>query len=185
MPMGIVSDEEFAAELKDSAQVLVPEILPLEKPGRKLGDVNVPNFLREVIGETAAIDGRQDALALAEQWGISPSSVSAYRNGATSTATMNKQPNLEKINRARKAISAQARNKIKLALRHITAEKLEETKPVELASIARSLAGVVKDMEPEDPKDPNGGKDKPQFVVFAPSFKSENHYEAVQGRDTN
>lgn len=185
MPMGIVSDEEFETELRDSSRpVVMPEILPMPNlHGRSAGDVNVPNFLRELIGSTSEIDGRAEALQLADQFGISPSSVSAYANGSTSTASMHKQPNLDKINRAKHVIGVAARNKIRRALANITEPKLATAKPAELATIARQLAGVVKDMEPEGPKGGEGGKDKPQFVVFAPQFREENHYATVVARE--
>ena len=181
--MGIVSDEEFEAELQDSANqnVLIPEVMPMPSPGRKEGDVNVPNFLREMIGSTSEIDGRKEALKLASQFGISPSSVSAYSNGSTSTASMNKQPNLQAINRAKELIGVNARNKIRRALAHITEPKLAAAKPADLASIAKSLSGVVRDMEPEAPKE--GGGDKPQFVVFAPQFIDEKNFAVTMAKE--
>lgn len=180
MPLGIVSDSDFEIELQQSEPKQKADVIPMPTPGRKEGDNNVPDSLRKIIGETSQIDGRQEALALASHFGISPSSVSAYANGSTSTDSMDKRPNLPHINKAKEVIAKQARNKLRAALNHITNEKLEDSKAVDLASIARSMSGIVKEMEPEEVVEK---KDGPSFVVYSPQFKQENHYEIIQSRD--
>lgn len=185
MPMGIVSDEDFEKELQRSPapEVKIPEVLPMQRPGRHEGDNNVPDSLRKIIGETSEIDGRKEALQLAEQFGISPSSVSAYANGSTSTDSMHKQPNLNHINGAKERITRKAMNRLVRSLNAITDDKLEVTKPVELASIARAMSGIVKEMEPEQPKDPNEGKEGPTFVFYSPQVRDERHYEIIVARE--
>lgn len=182
MPLGIVSDADFEAELQKSEPTVKADILPMPTPGRKEGDNNVPDSLRKIIGETSQIDGRQEALALASTFGISPSSVSAYANGSTSTDSMDKRPNLPHITDAKQRIAKAARIKLRAALSHITADKLEGSKAIELATIARQMSGIVKEMEPEE--DDNKGKaNAPAFVIYSPQFKQENHYEIIQGRE--
>lgn len=181
MPLGIVSDADFERELENSEPTQKADIIPMPTPGRNPGDNNVPDSLRKIIGETSQIDGRKEALALASAFGISPSSVSAYANGSTSTDSMDKRPNLPHINGAKERIAKQARNKLRDALRHITSDKLENTKAVDLASIARSMSAVVKEMEPEQEEEKK--KDGPAFVIYSPQFKQENHYEIISGRD--
>ena len=184
MGMGIVSDADFEREVTRSIpppEIKIPEVLPLEKPGRSEGDNNVPDSLRKIIGETSEIEGRQAALALAEQFGISPSSVSAYANGATSTASYGERPNLDHILKVKNRISKQARAKVLKAMQAITDDKLEVSKPVELAQIARSLASVAKDMEPEVKED--NSKKGPSFIVYAPQIRDERHYEVIVARE--
>src|SRR5215510_5460530 len=108
MPMGIVSDDDFDREINHlnrkpvvTPPPVIPEVVDMPRPGRSNGDVNVPDSLRKIIGETSELEGRDAALELASKFGISPSSVSAYANGSTSTASMDKQPNLEHINSAK------------------------------------------------------------------------------------
>ena len=193
MGMGIVSDKDFEKEvgrLETPSQSSVPgntlpgltEILPLPVPGRKEGDVNVPDSLRKIIGETSELDGRQAALDLASHFGISPSAVSAYRNGSTSTASMDKQPNLPHINGAKMRVAKVAMRKLKQSLTHLTDEKLSEARPHELAVIARNMSAIVKEMEPEPEKE-NTGKQGPTFVLFAPSLHKEEHYETINVRE--
>lgn len=184
MPMGIVSDDEFEKEMNRTVvqDVKIPEVLPLVKPGRNNGDVNVPDSLRRIIGETSEIDGRQDALALAEKFGISPSSVSAYANGSTSTKTMDKTPNREYINQAKDRVSKKAMKRLLKSIDSITDDKLEGAKASDLASIAKSLSGVIKDMEPEEDAN-KGDANKPAFVIFAPQVHQENHYEVTRAKE--
>jgi len=197
MPLGIVSDADFEKELGNSNSPIpsmrppAPRIVlptPVEpnraesNHGRNRGDNNVPDSLRKMIGETNAIDGRSEAIDLAERFGISKSSVSAYGNGSTSTNSMNDQPNLGHINDARLRVSNKARKTLMAALGEITEDKLKDSKAVELASIARGMSAIVKEMEPELPKD-NGEKDKPQFIVYSPTVHNEIHYESIHVRE--
>lgn len=201
MPMGIVSDAEFDKEKKNSTptrEVLNPtsDTIPIMgetvkssdgiikdiSRGRPHGAVEVPNALRQIIGEESAIHGRQSALDLAKQFGVSPSSVSAYNNGSTSTASYNEQPNLDFINKGKDRVARKAMNKLQLALKAMTPEKLEGTKAVELAAIAKSMSGVIKDMEPDKPKSdlPANG---PTFVLYAPQYRDERSYETIDAKE--
>jgi hypothetical protein len=181
MGMGIVSDSDFENELQKNQTTPKVEIKDINK-GRGPGNVEVPDSLRKVIGETSVINGREEAVKLAESFGISPSSVSAYANGATSTATYADQPNQPHIIQAKEKIARKARHKLMLAIGGITKEKLADASVKVLASVAKDMAAVVKDMEPEVPKNApiNNG---PQFVIYAPQYRKEEHFEVVQAKE--
>lgn len=191
MAMGIVSSKDFEKELdntaprkKDSDEAKpVATVIDLPTPGRKEGDVNVPNSLRSVIGATAFEDGRQEAIDLGRQFGISPSSVSAYARGATSTSSYDNTPNSPVINKSKARVTKRAMAKLMGALHNITPEKLANTSAKELASIAKDMSAVVKTMEPESEKGDNGKQPLPQFVVFAPQFRDERSYEVVYAKE--
>lgn len=193
--MGIVSSEEFNRQIKDSSteklnstnksNVITPQIVPLNEGnehGRNEGDVNVPNSLRNLIGATNIEDGRQGALRLARQFGISDSSVSAYSNGATSTKSYDETPNKSKINGVKERLGKRARHKLNLALSHITEEKLEVAKVNELASVAKAMADVSKAMEPDAESD-DTNKAPVQFVFYAPQVNQENNYKTIVAKD--
>lgn len=190
MPMGIVSDADFEREVDNSRndRVIIPppvieaEVVELPNKGRKEGDNNVPDSLRKIIGETAVTEGRPAALQIAEEFGLSPSSVSAYSNGSTSTASMDSQPNLDHLNEARGRITNKAIKKMVKAIDCLTDEKLAEAKPDTLANVARTMGAIVKDMEPEKPKNP-GDKDKPVFIFYSPQFRKEEHFEHIFVQD--
>lgn len=186
MPIGIASDEEFELELQRLTGKRVsstPQVEIVEKPsrGRDEGDVNVPDSLRKIIGETSVIEGRQAAIQLATQFGVSKSSVSAYAKGATSTTSYNqpKQGILEHINKSRHRATKRAARTLNAALGSITQEKLDYTDAKDLAVIARNMSAIIKDLEPSQQVasiEANGG---PQFVIYAPQFKSEQSFDVI------
>lgn len=185
MPIGLVSDDEFLRELNRTHPVTQSESVPqsnpvveiIDRPGRKDGDQNVPESLRKIIGETSVIDGRQAALDLAADFGISPSSVSAYAKGATSTTSYN-NPNkslISHINKSRQRHIKKAGSVLKAALGAISQEKLDYTDAKDLASIAKDMTVVIKNLEPPTPVE-TPQSNTPQFVIFAPQFRDERSF---------
>lgn len=184
MAMGIVSDDEFESEIENlnRNKNVDATIAELPHPGRQEGDNNVPDSLRKIIGETSEIEGRQEAIELAKQFGISGSSVSAYANGSHSTSSYDRQPNLNHINRAKERIGLRARKTLMRALSSITPDKLAESDAKELAGVARDMSAIVKDMEPETLKNPENSN-SPTFVIYSPQFKEEKHFEIINLRE--
>lgn len=196
MAMGIVSGKDFdleqsklnkpACEKPDSIPVPSATIQPIITPGRKANDVNVPDSVRNLIADTSITEGRASGIALAKALDISPSSVSAYTKGSTSTATYDSPSvNLkDKVNQAKERVSRRARSKMMQALHHITPDKLENAKLRDLAGVARDMSVIIKNMEPEKEKDSgvvnNNG---PQFVFFAPKQELESNYQVVHARE--
>jgi hypothetical protein len=178
MPMGIVSDKDFNSE----SNKLNPKP-PTKEKGRGKGNVEVPDSLRRIIGDTAETEGREAALALARDFGISPSSVSAYSNGATSTSTYNTRPNLPTIKNAKARISKKARAKLLMAMNHITENKLEDLSAPALAGIAKDMSAIVRNMDDDTDDKTKEGPQKPAFLVYAPTVNQENHYQTVIAKD--
>lgn len=181
MGMGIVSDSDFENELKRNQTNPRPEIKDINR-GRGNGNVEVPDSLRKVIGETAITDGRTEATELAKQFGISPSSVSAYSNGSTSTSSYADQPNKSHIDETKERISRKARSKLMLAIGNITKDKLSVANVKDLAGVAKDMSAIIKNMEPDKPQGTvnNNG---PQFVIYAPQYKKEEHFEVVHAKE--
>lgn len=179
MALGIVSDADFEKELTKAPPPPSPSTIVDVEKGRGNGNNEVPDSLRKIIGEESELAGRKSALDLAKTFGVSPSSVSAYSNGSTSTASMDKQPNLNHINDAKLRVASKARVKLSQALTRMTKEKMDEASLSELAHVAKSMSGIVKDMEPEMPKVVNGGGAGPQYIFYSPVVKREEHYEVV------
>jgi len=186
MAIGIVNDDDFNLEIDKCVQVPtkprvhIPEIIEIER-GRGKGNVAVPEALQKIIGEESNINGRQEAIALAESFGISASSVSAYANGATSTASYSDtKPSIRQhINAAKERISKKARGKLLAALDEITPQKLKEvTKLRDISGIAKDLSGIVRDMEPAK-EESSDSSNKPTFVFYSPQFKKEEHFETI------
>lgn len=176
MPLGIVSDTDFDKEIERHESFPIPTIIEIEK-GRG-HNVETPEAIRAIIGETSITDGRQEALAIAKQWGISTSSVSAYANGATSTATYNK-PNGElknHINRTKERITSKARKNLFAALSHITTDKLAEGSLREVSGVARDMSSIIKDFEPDSNRNSNISA---QFIFYTPKMRSEDSFDVI------
>lgn len=190
MGMGIVSDSDFESEVgklnpsvsQNGNGKSVAIIKEIEK-GRPKGGLEVPESLRKLIGEESVINGRQEGLSLAENFGISPSSVSAYSQGAHSTASYDERPNLNHLNEARLRVTKKARNRLILALNHITNDKLEAAKVKDLAGVAKDMSAVIKNMEPEVPRFNDSGNNGPTFIFYCPQFRKEEHFEVVQVKE--
>ena len=178
MAMGIVSDSDLESELKRN-QV---RIIERERPGRKEGDNNVPESLRKIISETAITDGRTEAVKLAEMFGTSPSSVSAYTRGSTTTdAPKNSNQELAAANkRVFGKIQKRAQTRLLMALDRIDGDTLSNCNAVESSQVAKNLAGIVKDFTPEL-RDPtlNSPHLQQQLVIYAPFIRREDEFPVI------
>lgn len=175
MAMGIVKDDEFDAELERLTRKNVAQVLQQQKVGRQGNEV--PEALRNVIAEEALESTPAEEIKKA--FGISQSSISAYKLGATSTASIDTpNPTLNNhLKKIRNRISSKASKTIMRAIDCITDEKLQKARPDTLASVAKSLSGVVRDMEP--PSAPVQNSPGVAFMVYAPQFKSEKSFDVI------
>jgi len=192
MPIGIVSDADLMKELGNytPAKPLVvvdppvlqgPIIQDIPKRGRKDGDVAVPESLQKIIGEEALLNGRASAVALAAEFGLSPSSASAYAVGATSTSSYNqpKSSIVQHINKSRERAMRKASKTLNAALGAITQEKLDYLDADKVSGIAKDMSVIIKNLEPKvDPA--SQGQVAPQFTIYAPQFRDERSFEFIQ-----
>lgn len=184
--MGIVSDADFEREVTRTNVAtptpkkndIVPSAVVEDFTKGRGNNPETPESLRKLIGMTAIESGRQEALHLAENFGLSPASVAAYTHGSNSTSTYEKQPNAPVIQGVKDRIAKRARSKVMLALGKITSDKLDMAKPRDLAGIAKDCASVVKSMEGDTSTAPvnNNG---PTFVFYSPQVKKEESFDAV------
>lgn len=183
MALGIVSDDEFESEISSlTTPFTTPKatVVNMEK-GRGKDNVEVPDSLRKIIGEESAINGRESALDMANKFGVSPSSVSAYSAGAHSTSTIDEQPNLPHINNAKQRVAKKARNRLVMALNSLTQEKIENSRAKDIAGIAKDMSAVIKTMEPEVAR--FGGGSGPTFVFYSPQVRSEKVFDVVHVKE--
>jgi len=188
MSMGLVNDEDFECELNKGSQSnsnwnrAIAEIRESPTKGRAPGDVEVPESLRKIIGETSELDGRKEAVALAKMFDISESSVSAYAHGSTSTASYNK-PDIgidsiqSHINKSKERISNKARSRLFQSLKHITDEKLKEASVRDVSQVARHMSAIIKEQEPSvNTSNENNGI---QFIFYSPHIKNEDVFDTI------
>lgn len=189
MPVGLVSDDDFTREMdklsgrKTGKESHTPIVIDMPSKGRSEGDVNVPDPLRQIIGEESVINGRQSALGIARMFGISDASVSAYAKGATSTASYDtpKSSIVNHIQKSRARAIKKASKTLNGALGAITQDKLDYADAKDLSVIAKNMSAIIKDLEPPSHVDgPNGPtSNQPQFVIFAPQFRDERSFDTI------
>lgn len=182
MAIGIVSDDEFDMELEKIIKTpTTVEIIQKQQHKGRGDNPNVPDVLRNIIGESHITDSRQDAIALAASLGISHDSADAYGKGATSLATYHKKDSKLNghLNRVRDGIRKRASSKLAQVIENVTGDKMKEASLRELTGAARDLAGVVKDMTPPAANDNPMGDNVPKFVLYAPQFVNENRFETI------
>lgn len=145
MAMGIVSDADLNKEKASGSIVNLP------KPGRKENDKNVPPAVRQAIADAVLENGRSEALQIADMFGVSNSSVSAYTRGATSTAhNKESDDSLRKSNASKRdGIVTKAQSALTSAIAQITEAKLSNLNAVECSQVAKNMATIVKDFTPD------------------------------------
>ena len=198
MPIGLVDNDEFEKELAristvPSGRTTIPVPTPpinleviegviesVPSRGRNKGDNNVPASLRAVLAEEHLMNGRSAALTMASEFGISASSVSAYANGATSTASYDKPKEsiVSAVNKARQRATKKAAKTMNAALSAITQAKLDYTDADKLSGIAKDMSVIIKNLEPKSVEP--SGQMTPQFTIYAPQFRDERSFEFIQ-----
>lgn len=188
MPIGLVNDDDFDLELSkytnvNSNKQQVEVIINInEEKGRRPGDVAVPDSIQKIIGETSITEGRKEALKLASFFDVSESSVSAYTNGAASTASYNnpKKELKSHVDKARMKVIGKARKTLLNSLNYITEEKLAIEKPSTLSAVARDMSVIIKNMEPsKEVSSDDSDTSKTPFVIYAPQFRDERSFEVI------
>lgn len=188
--LGVVTEEQFKKELDNCVSPVIERkppnegiIIPNKDRGRGVGNVGVPEELRKLIGEESIIHGRQSALDLASDFGISPSSVSAYTKGATSTASYHKPEDtlVRYLESRKRRITKKSLRVLTDALDTLTPEKLKTIKARDASAIAKDMSVISKNMEKTDQT--TNGNNAPQFVVYAPQVRDERSYETIVVND--
>jgi hypothetical protein len=193
MPLGIVSDRDFELERNNSDVSIInrqsdeptpkieAEVIELPKVGRIPEQVNIPTSLRSIIAEDHMENGLQSSKQLMTTLGghISQPSINTYARGESSPGTIDVSLT-NHLNGRKQKLSKKALNKLNLALTHLDENKIVGCSAVELASVAKSMAEVSSKLQPEVKEDK---KDPVQFHIYAPSIKTETHYDTVVAKD--
>ena len=157
MPLGVLSEEDFDKELNSSKSSSVSNPVRddsnanIEQPANSgRGSVsNIPQSIRAfVAGESLNGARAQD---ISRDFKVSESSISAYKKGATSTATY-REPNKDlapKVDAIRGKIVNTAQKRLRAALRALTPEKLMEADARGLSGIAKDMATIIDKVQPK------------------------------------
>lgn len=173
--MMLVSPEDFTKELDIKSEIKREiKIVDINR-GRTIGRTEVSNELRKEIAEVA-LTSDLTGVEIAKEFNVSTASVSAYKNGSTSTSSYNRpDEGLNKfVNNIKTEISDNARSRLLMALNEITPDKIKDTKLRDVASIARDMSVVAKNMEPNANVNINN-----QVVVYRPKLRNEDEYDVI------
>lgn len=185
IPAKEVNEESFWPSTDDDNETKTIDI-PAEihdiRKGRGIGSNEIPESLRALIGQTALEDGNKAAKVLTEAFGISDSSLSAYKHGSTSTASYSEpSPELKThVDSTREKITKRATSQLFAALEGITKEKLEATKAKDLAGVAKDMSAIIRNMEPEVDKTPD---QQNNYILYAPQFVTEEKFDVIEVND--
>ncbi len=187
--LGIVSDIDWQNEIAKSTSANVARSVPDKsdqsdtKREVEIIDINrgrghtkeVPEEIRNFIA-SEAIAGA-DPNQLSESFGISKSSISAYKHSATSTASYHSpDESLEKSNNlVRDRIVGPAQSRLIKAIEAITDSKLDSAKVQIAAQVAKNMSGVIKDMMP----DPSVTINQNRVIVYRPRLLEESDFEII------
>jgi predicted transcriptional regulator len=174
MPLGIISDEEFALDIAppQASNVIHMPLIPRGRGTGKRSD-DIPHTVRAF----AAIEANEGALNkdVAQTLGISIPSVAAYKNGATSTSTYNKPDEAlkEVVDDTRERIANKAQRKLMMALSELRRDKLEGADARTISGVAKDMASVYDKMQP---KADINNRANVAFIIMQPPMKSEKDY---------
>lgn len=180
MPLGIVENSIFDEELGNSKTAIIVE----DVRGRGKGNVEIPDGLRKIIGENAVEEGSKETKELTRALGISDSSLSAYKHGATGTSSYN-NPSSElgsHINQTKGRIARKATSKLFKALNLIDHDKLKNEDARTLSGVAKDMSVIIKNMEPEAEK-AHGTTNNNTFILHAPMLLPEDRFEVIQANE--
>lgn len=163
MPIGIVSEEMFREEVRERA--------PLGRNGKK----EVPHEIRALAASEVISGAKLNDVA--RELGISPQSVSAYKNGATSLATYNKpDEKLKKANdEVKESIKGVALSKMMEAMNAISEANLKLSKPNVASAVARDMSTIVKNMSPNE----DGINVDKAVIIYKSPMKEEADYPVI------
>jgi len=201
MPLGIVSDEELADELKrfnsddkekeedkqedksdedKEIEQLAKDFLLSQRVKRHPGRTNapaVPPALRALIAQEAIVGVKRKEVA--EIFGVSTEAVKNYKNSSTSNSTYN-TPNeqLKEANdRFRNTIKELASTKLIEALHAITSDKLVNARLNVTSSVARDMSNIIKNVSPQENA---GNQMNNQVIVYTPGTRKMEDYEVIE-----
>ncbi len=183
-PNNLIRRRENDRLTRQLARVRLPEyvedgaaLVPLHNGGRRKGDANMDSDMRLTVAVEART-GQSTVAEVAEKHNVSQHHVRELAEGKHSHAQGSNAELVSEINKQLEEPHTLAVKKLTKALLAIDEEKLKTQKPKDLASIAAQLSRVAENTAPLKHEDDKLSDCK--LVVYAPSFKQENHYETVE-----
>lgn len=183
MPLGVVTEEEMNGEINRFNGIIKPSVPARSEKvidinrGRPEGRKEVPESVRKLAADESICG--TPAKEIKELLGVSQSSISAYKEGATSTSDLNQGKFDSKlkdhVEETKRTIGMTARERLMAALVQIDDERLGKATLREVSSVAKDLSAVSKNME----SDKGMVANNQQVIVYAPRVKEEQDYQII------
>jgi len=177
MPMLVVEDEDFELEMNRLSGPS-SSIIKMDKLGRPDGCKETPESIRALIAGDK-IAGNGTIKEIAKAYGVSTSAVTSYADDSTSrndAAIGRIDTKLQEHNdKVRNKIRGRAQNKLALALKHITEDKLEGSRATDLSTIAANLSKVVDKTTPKS----EGPSVTNNIHFYSPQQIGPNNFETI------
>lgn len=154
-------------------------IRPVHNGGRREGDSNVPEVLRNV----AAIltNSGETSKSVAQALGVSKSSVDQYKEGNTSFGRPSKE--IKSVLKAQlEIIQDKAIEKMLSGINHIDFDDEEKMKKTTMRDVSAILVNLQKLVDPRA-NEPEK-QDSTRLIVYAPTVRNEQHFEVVETRES-
>lgn len=178
MPIGIINKDDYLKEIgnksPDTSENTPARSIIVNDPAKGRGPAKeVPEPIRALIAQEVLLGAPSKLIA--QEFKVSPSSISAYKNGATSTASYNNPANSLK----KKNVIFKDRI-VKRASRHAI-DALDSISPSDFASaslrdkaaVAKEMASIVRDMSASEESHSGPAV---QFIIHAPQMRKETDY---------
>lgn len=174
MAMMLVSEEAFDKELNKDVKI-ESKVVDINRGRGNKTEVSEEKR-KQIASEVIETNKTQKEIAI--EFGVSTASVSAYANGATSTASYNNpDEQLKKhVDETKVNIGNIARGKLLEAINELTPERVRDSKTKDIASIARDMSVIAKNMEPELN---NINTYNNQVLVYRPQVKLEEEFDSL------
>lgn len=169
MPMMNVSDSDFELEISR----LNVDYKTLEA-GRGNGKTAVPQEVRKLVASEALAGISIEEIK--EKYNVSASSISAYKNGATSTSSYHsKDKELANNNdRVKTTISERAEGVILESIGLLTLERLDKAKARDIAGIAKDMSAVMSNM-----KEGGNVNNGVNITIMVPPVRAEEDFKVI------
>lgn len=177
MPLGFVSDDDFAAEA--AALCGKKSSIEISEIARGRGNADaVPMVVREFIA-SESIEANGNHKEIGRALGVSTSSVSAYANGATSTTTYKDGNDRLKnhVDAIKERIIKKANSKLISALNSMTQDKLDDSDAKSLSGIAKDMATTIEKLSPK--ANPLSDETNVHLHIYSPRMKELKDYEII------
>jgi len=154
-------------------------IRPIDNGGRRSGDTNVPEVIRATAGLLA--QSGESTREIAQALGLSKSSVDQYKEGNTSFGRPNSglravlRQNMEQVNE--KAIS-----RLLKGLDFMDFDKKEKMDKVSYRDMSAILLNLGKLVDSKLSAD-EGDREMTKLIVYAPTIRTEQHFEMIEVRE--